>query len=84
MVAQLKAEKRKDLNTISKLEHEVIRLKSDLTNLTKSVRMLNNGSDVLENILMTGRDAKDMSGLGYNETTKKRHHSNMNNFHSRP
>ena len=46
--------------------------------------MLSNRSDVLDNILMTGKDAKDMSGLGYNEITKKRHHLNMNNFQSRP
>ena len=66
------------------MEHEVSLLKFDLTNLTKFVRMLNSGSDVLDNILMTGRDAKDMSGLGYNEITKKRHHLNMNNFQSKP
>lgn len=36
-----------------------------LDNITKFVRMLNNSSDVLDEILQTGKNAGNVKGLGY-------------------
>ena len=49
---------------IKKLESEVTVLKCDLDQMTKSVKMLNSGSETLDKILQAGRVAGDMSGLG--------------------
>lgn len=78
MITQLKTEKEEHLETISKLKYEVFLLNSKLDKMSKTVRMLNNGTDILEDILQTGKVAGDMSGLGFNkgkETVSESVHS---------
>ncbi|MCI08529.1 gag-protease polyprotein [Trifolium medium] len=48
IIARLQIEKGKLLSTIPDLKDEVTLLTSKLDNMTKCVRMLNNGSDMLE------------------------------------
>ncbi|XP_050875764.1 uncharacterized protein LOC127079425 [Lathyrus oleraceus] len=64
-IAQLQAEKVEHLSIISVLKEEVVLLNSRIDNMTKSVRMLNNSSDVLDEILQTGKNAGNVQGLGY-------------------
>jgi hypothetical protein len=64
-IAQLQAEKVEHLSIISDLKKEVVLLNSRIENMTKSVRMLNNYSDVLDKILQTGKNAGNVQGLGY-------------------
>ena len=61
----MEAEKKVDITTISHLKGEVLVLNSKLDQMTKSVRMLTNGTDKLEEILQTGQNAGNMSGLGF-------------------
>ena len=67
---QLQDIKNEHLEMIKKLESEVNELKCDLDQMTKSVKMLNNGSETLDKILQAVRVVGDMSGLGYNGTKK--------------
>ncbi|XP_057452420.1 uncharacterized protein LOC130744244 [Lotus japonicus] len=64
-VAGLEADKKrlKDMN--KNLQEEISVLKSRHEEMIKSVRMLNRRSDVLDQILETGKMAKDMKGIGY-------------------
>lgn len=50
---------------ISDMKDEVILLNSKLDNMTKSVRMLNSSSDMLDEILQTGKNVRNVKGLGY-------------------
>ncbi|MCH89304.1 gag-protease polyprotein [Trifolium medium] len=43
------------ISTVAHLEEEVTLLNSNLTNMTKSVRMLNKGSEVLDEVLEIGK-----------------------------
>ena len=65
---QLENEKAEHVETISKLKTEAMFLNSKLEEMTKYVRMLNNGSDSLDKILQTGQITGDKSGIGYNES----------------
>ncbi|KAI5390825.1 hypothetical protein KIW84_075927 [Lathyrus oleraceus] len=56
------------METISKLKTEVMFLNSKLEEMTRYVRMLNNGSDSLDKILQTRQITGDKSGIGYNES----------------
>jgi hypothetical protein len=51
------------------LQEENVLLKSKLENLTKSVRMLNNGSNVLDEILQVGKSSENMKGIGFDYGT---------------
>jgi predicted nuclease with TOPRIM domain len=51
VIAQLENEKAEHVETISKLKSEVVFLNSKLDEMTKYVRMLNNGTDTLDKIL---------------------------------
>ena len=62
---KLEAGKKADTATISHLEGEVLMLNSKLDQMTKSVKMLTNGTDKLEEILQAGQNAGNMSGLGF-------------------
>lgn len=53
-ISVLLLEKEKLGSTIARLEEEVTLLKSKLDNMTKYVCMLNNGSDMLDDILEIG------------------------------
>ena len=55
------------MKTISNLESEVTSLNLNLDIVVKYLKMLNNGSDTLDEILQVGRVAGDKSGLGFNE-----------------
>lgn len=94
--AQLQAEKVEHLSVISDSKDEFVLLKSKFDNMTKSVRMLNNNSDVLDEILQAGKNAGNVEGLGYNDQTvmnrrkelevkvvhlKKKHMSNQMSQH---
>ena len=68
VIAQLENEKVEHVETISKLKTEVVFLNSKLDEMTKYVRMLNNGFDILDKILQTGQITGDKSGIGFNES----------------
>ena len=65
LIVKLEAEKKEDTATISHLKGEVLVLNSKLDQMTKSVKMLTTGTDKLEEILQTGQNVGNMSGLGY-------------------
>ena len=66
IIAQLQAEKEKLLSTVTDLENEVTLLSSKLENRTKCIRMLNNESDMLDEILQVGKEAGNLKGIGFN------------------
>ena len=51
------------------LQEENILLKSKLENMTKFVRMLNNGSNVLDEILQVGKSSGNMKGIVFDYGT---------------
>ena len=55
-IAQLQAEKPKHLSIIFDLKQEVVLLNSKHENMTKFVRMLSNGSTVMDEIFITGKN----------------------------
>jgi predicted RNase H-like nuclease (RuvC/YqgF family) len=65
VINQLKSEKANLQVTITNLQSEVKLLSSNLENMTKSVIMLNNGINMLDEILMVGKHAKDSTGISY-------------------
>ena len=75
VITQLENEKVEHLETISKLKTEVVFLNSKLDEMTKYVRMLNNGSDTLDKILQTGQMTRDKSGIGFNESKPECSHT---------
>ncbi|XP_057432497.1 uncharacterized protein LOC130725270 [Lotus japonicus] len=81
VMAGLEADKKrlKDMN--KNLQEEISVLKSRHEEMIKSVRMLKKGSDVLDQILETGKMAKDMKGIGYGlEPTSEGGSKSENNF----
>ncbi|XP_058786979.1 uncharacterized protein LOC131661450 [Vicia villosa] len=64
-VRELETEKNKHLATIDSLNSEMSMLNYKLDQMTKSFRMLNNGTDTLEEILAFGQEARDMFGAGF-------------------
>ena len=65
LIVKLEAEKKAGIDTISHLEGEVQMLNSKLDQMTKSVKMLTNGTDKLEEILQVGQNVGNKSGLGF-------------------
>ncbi|KAK2402989.1 gag-protease polyprotein [Trifolium repens] len=59
------------ISTVTHLEEEVTLLESKLTNITKTLRMLNKGSDTLDELLEVGKMTRDMGGLGFDRCSKK-------------
>ena len=59
------------LSIISELKDEVVLLNSKLDNMTKFVRMLNNGSTGLDEILKSGKNVGNIKGLGDGNQTAK-------------
>src|SRR4051812_31849231 len=64
-IAQLEIDNKELNETISELNGEIILLQSKLDQMSKSVKMLNNGTDMLEEILQVGKSSRDMSGIGF-------------------
>lgn len=58
-------EKVKQTPTISNMEEEVALLNSELENMTKSICMLNNGSDMLDEILEVGKMSRNLKGIWF-------------------
>src|SRR3954464_5774863 len=69
-IAQLEADNKELNETISELNDEIILLQSKLDQMSKSVKMLNNGTDMLEEILQVGKSSRDMTGIGFVSTKK--------------
>jgi len=65
IIAQLQLEKEKLLCSISGFQNEVNLLSSKLENMTKSIRMLNNGSDMLDGILQVGKGVWNLKGIRF-------------------
>jgi len=65
LILTLTEDKARLLETIVDLKKEVSRLNGELDQMTKSVRMLNSGTDSLDKILTIGKPAKNMNELGY-------------------
>jgi len=53
------------MSIITDLQEENTLLKSKLEKMTKYVRMLNNGSNVLDEILQVGKSSGNMKGIGF-------------------
>ena len=64
LIKELEAEKQKHLTIIDGLNGEISLLTSKLEQMTKSIRMLNKGTDTLEEIIKVGQKSGTMSGLG--------------------
>src|SRR3954468_9997438 len=64
-IAQLEADNKELSETITELNDEAVLLQSRLDQMSKSVKMLNNGTDMLEEILQVGKSSRDMSGIGF-------------------
>ena len=60
LILSLTEDKASLLETIVDLKREVSRLNGELDQMTKSVRMLNSGTDSLDKILTVGKPAKNM------------------------
>lgn len=66
---------------ISDLKDEVMLLTSKLNNMTKFIRMLNKGSDVLDEVLQVGKVAGDLRGICFKyPSLDKQGESSMTNF----
>jgi hypothetical protein len=65
LIKELEDEKKKHLTVIDGLNGEITLLTSKLDQMTKSIRMLNKGTDTLEEILKVGQKSGAMSGLGF-------------------
>ncbi|XP_057432974.1 uncharacterized protein LOC130725802 [Lotus japonicus] len=69
-VKKLRKEKQDLLSINNNLQEEVSVLKSKIEGMIKSVRMLNNGTDMFDLMLESGKTTKDLKGLGYeNDST---------------
>ncbi|XP_050878662.1 uncharacterized protein LOC127082468 [Lathyrus oleraceus] len=66
ILAQLQAEKEKFLSTVTDLENKVTLLSSKLEKMTKSIRMLNNGSGMLYEIIQVGKGDGNLKGICFN------------------
>ena len=66
IITQLQAEEEKQLSTISSLQNEVTLLSSKVQNKTKFIRMLNNWSDMLDEILQVGKRTGNLKGIWFN------------------
>lgn len=66
-------EKEKLVSAITHIEEEVALLNSKLENMKKYVCMLNNGSNMLYEILEVGKMSRNMKGIGfdYNSMNKE-------------
>jgi len=62
----LQKEKTKLGSTNTDLQNEVILLSFKLDSKTKTIRMLNSGFDTLDEILLVGKNAGNVKGIGFN------------------
>jgi hypothetical protein len=69
---KLAQEKEALSSTATGLKEEVTLLKSILTNMTKSVRVLNKGTDMLKEVLEIRRRPTDRKGLGFDNYTNEK------------
>jgi hypothetical protein len=60
------------ISIVTHLEEEVTLLKSKLTNITKTVRMLNKGSDILDELLEVGKMTRDIGGSGFDHCPRRK------------
>ena len=81
IINNLTQEKEKLLNINVELQEEVSLLNSKLEGMNKSLRMLNNGSNVLDEILEVGKKGRSMKGVGFDyKTTNKEGHNTAKKF----
>ncbi|KAK2359745.1 hypothetical protein QL285_085090 [Trifolium repens] len=69
IISDCHLEKEKLMSTITGLQEEATLLNSKLESMTKSIRMLNNGSNVLDEILQAGKTSGNMKGIGFDNGT---------------
>jgi radical SAM superfamily enzyme YgiQ (UPF0313 family) len=62
-ISSLLQEKEKLVSTITGIKDKFILLNSKLANMTKFVKMLNKGFDMLEEILEVSKKSGDMKGI---------------------
>jgi chromosome segregation ATPase len=70
IISQLETEKKDLLSTVDDLKEKVALLTSELNNVNKSVKMLNTGTTMLDEILQGGQRVGDMKGIGSDFTEK--------------
>lgn len=75
-------QKKKDtlVLTITILEEEIALLNSKLENMTKFVCMLNNGSNILDEILEVGKTSINLKGIGFEHNKNKKNKIHSRNF----
>jgi hypothetical protein len=71
IINELRSEKVQLQAKVTSLESEIELLSTNLNNMTKSVKMLNNGTDKLDELLMVGKNAGDSTGIGYQNNQKE-------------
>jgi hypothetical protein len=71
-IKELILDKEELLSTVFTLQEEDILLDSKLTNLTKTIRMMNKGTEMLDQMLEAGRRVGDMKGLGFDSSYKEK------------
>jgi len=72
IIDNLPLEKENSLSTISCLQNEITLLTFKLDNMTNSVRMLNNDSNMLDEILQVGKGSGNLKGIGFNYQSLKK------------
>ncbi|MCI36790.1 gag-pol polyprotein, partial [Trifolium medium] len=70
-IKKLAQEKEELASTVADLKEEITLLNSKLTNVTKTVRMMNKGTEVLHELLVIGKMPKDVIGLGFDNHINK-------------
>jgi hypothetical protein len=72
IISQLETEKKDLLSTVDDLKEKVALLTSELNNVNKSVKMLNTGTTMLDEILQGGQRVGDMKGIGFGNKSQNK------------
>lgn len=56
------------MSTIADIKHELNQVRAEKDSMCNSIRMLNSGTDALEEILTKGKIPSDNSGLGFSKS----------------
>src|SRR3954470_24332678 len=70
IIEELEVEKRELLATIAHLNSEIKTFNYKLDQMSRSIRMLNNGTDSLEKIIELGQEGGNRYGLGFINKTE--------------
>lgn len=71
-ISMFQKENEKLVSTITSLEEEVAFLNSKLDNMIKFMRMTNNSSNMLDEILEVGKMSRNLKGIGFESNVNKK------------